>query len=57
MITQKNVKSKHFRSIGANVWCYEQVCLAEMFNFSTTVNGKLSYTPCYALVPTYLVEI
>ena len=27
-----------------NGWCYEQVCLAEMFKFSTNVIGKLAYS-------------
>ena len=30
-----------------NGWCYEQVCLAEMFKFSTNVIGKLAYSTCY----------
>ena len=30
-----------------NGWVYEQVCLAEMFKFSTNVIGKLAYIPCY----------
>lgn len=25
------------------------------FQFTTTADSKLSYTPCYALVPIYLV--
>lgn len=29
-----------------NGWCYEQVCLAEMFRFSTNVIGKLAYSMC-----------
>jgi hypothetical protein len=33
--------------IATNVWCYEQVCLAEMFKFSTNVIGKLAYSTCY----------
>lgn len=33
--------------IATNVWCYEQVCLAEMFNFSTNIIGKLAYSTCY----------
>jgi hypothetical protein len=37
-------------SITANGWCYEQVCLAEMFKFSTNVIGKLAYSTCYLLV-------
>jgi hypothetical protein len=32
-----------------NGWCYEQVCLAEMFKFSTNVIGKLAYSTCYTL--------
>jgi hypothetical protein len=32
--------------VGYNVWCYEQVCLAEMFKFSTNVIGKLAYSTC-----------
>ena len=31
----------------ANVWCYEQVCLAEMFKVSINVIGKLAYSTCY----------
>jgi hypothetical protein len=38
-----------------NGWCYEQVCLAGMFKFSTNVIGKLAYTLLYE-VPTYLAE-
>ena len=34
-------------NIAYNVWCYEQVCLAEMFNFSTNIIGKLAYSTCY----------
>jgi len=34
-------------TITPNVWCYEQVCLAEMFKFSTNVIGKLAYSTCY----------
>ena len=41
-----NFKSKHFRSIGANGWVYEKVCLYKLSNYHT-VNSKLSYTPCY----------
>jgi hypothetical protein len=26
------------------------------FQITTTADSKLSYTPCYALVPTYLVQ-
>ena len=33
--------------ISDNGWVYEQVCLAEIFKFSTNVIGKLAYTPCY----------
>ncbi len=33
--------------IAGNGWVYEQVCLAEMFNFSTNVIGKLAYSTCY----------
>ena len=29
-----------------NGWCYEQVCFAEMFKFSTNVIGKLAYSTC-----------
>jgi len=32
--------------VGYNVWCYEQVCLAEMLKFSTNVIGKLDYSTC-----------
>ena len=53
MITQKKAKSKHFRSIGANGWVYEKVFYLEMSNFILTFVKKLSYTTCYALVPTY----
>lgn len=35
--------------VADNVWCYEQVCLAEMFKFSTNVIGKLAYSTCYKL--------
>jgi len=38
----------------ANVWCYEQVCLAEMFKFSTNVIGKLAYSTSY--VPFFIHE-
>ena len=37
----------HELSLAYNVWCYEQVCLAEMFKFSTNVIGKLAYNTCY----------
>ena len=40
---------KKLKNIAPNVWCYEQVCLAEMFNFSTNVIGKLAYSTCYTL--------
>jgi len=36
------------QGISYNVWCYEQVCLAEMFKFSTNVIGKLAYSTCYS---------
>ena len=39
-------------SITANGWVYEKVCLNELSNY-TELDSKLSYTPCYALVPTY----
>lgn len=39
---------------GYTVWCYEQVCLAEMFKFSTNVIGKLAYSTCY--VPFFIYE-
>lgn len=40
--------------IAHNGWVYEQVCLAEMFKFSTNVIGKLAYIPCY--VPFFIHE-
>ena len=36
-----------YLGMAGNVWCYEQVCLAEMFKFSTNVIGKLAYSTCY----------
>lgn len=44
---KRNVETKNVCPIAYNVWCYEQVCLAEMFNFSTNVIGKLAYSTCY----------
>ena len=32
-----------------NDWVYEKVCLDEL-SITTTVNSKLSYTPCYKYV-------
>ena len=31
-----------------NVWCYEQVCLAEMFKLPNVIS-KLAYSTCYTL--------
>lgn len=36
-----------FSLFAYNVWCYEQVCLVEMFKFSTNVISKLAYSTCY----------
>lgn len=46
------VPMKRKSSITANGWCYEQVCLAEMFKFSINIIGKLAYSTCY--VPFFL---
>jgi len=45
--TVKNV-AKVLNKLFANGWAYEQVCLAEMFKFSTNVTGKLAYSTCYS---------
>ena len=33
--------------LDTNGWCYEQVCLAEMFKLPKNVIGKLAYSTCY----------
>ena len=44
-IEKKKLKAEEL----LNEWCYEKVCLAEMFKFSTNVIGKLAYSTCYTL--------
>jgi len=39
---------KYFIFLRCNGLVYEQVCLAEMFKFSTNVIGKLAYMCGYA---------
>jgi len=34
-------------ALAYNGWCYEQVCLAEMFKLPKNVIGKLAYSTCY----------
>ena len=46
---RENYVWKYSVVLAGNGWCYEQVCLAEMFKFSTNVIGKLAYSTCYRL--------